>query len=102
MKKLLVVDGNSILNRAFYGVRPLTTRDGRNTNAIFGFINMLSRVKRVLSSCAESNCKPEMNRKNNPQRIGSQDMPTLRVIIYLLCFLRTLYTKIVKAYLNNK
>ena len=41
MKKLLVVDGNSILNRAFYGVRPLTTRDGRNTNAIFGFINML-------------------------------------------------------------
>lgn len=41
MKKLLIVDGNSILNRAFYGVRPLTTRDGRNTNAIFGFINML-------------------------------------------------------------
>ncbi|MBP5244990.1 MAG: DNA polymerase I [Clostridia bacterium] len=41
MKKLLAVDGNSILNRAFYGVRPLTTKDGRNTNAIFGFINML-------------------------------------------------------------
>ena len=41
MKKMLIVDGNSILNRAFYGVRPLTTRDGRNTNAIFGFINML-------------------------------------------------------------
>ena len=41
MKKLLIVDGNSILNRAYYGVRPLTTRDGRNTNAIFGFINML-------------------------------------------------------------
>ena len=43
MKKLLIVDGNSILNRAFYGVRPLTTRDGRNTNAIFGFINMLHK-----------------------------------------------------------
>ena len=41
MKKLLCVDGNSILNRAFYGVKPLTTRDGRNTNAIFGFIQML-------------------------------------------------------------
>jgi DNA polymerase-1 len=41
MKKLLAVDGNSILNRAFYGVRPLTTKDGRNTNAVFGFINML-------------------------------------------------------------
>ncbi len=43
MKKLLVVDGNSLLNRAFYGVRPLTTRDGRNTNAIFGFIGMLHK-----------------------------------------------------------
>ena len=43
MKKLLIVDGNSILNRAFYGVKPLTTRDGRNTNALFGFINMLYR-----------------------------------------------------------
>lgn len=41
MKKLLAVDGNSLINRAFYGVKPLTTRDGRNTNAIYGFINML-------------------------------------------------------------
>lgn len=49
MKKLLIVDGNSILNRAFYGVRPLTTRDGRNTNAIFGFINMLYKQLEELS-----------------------------------------------------
>lgn len=42
MKKLLAVDGNSLLNRAFYGVKPLTTRDGKNTNAVYGFINMLS------------------------------------------------------------
>ena len=41
MKKLLAVDGNSLINRAFYGVKPLTTRDGRNTNAVFGIINML-------------------------------------------------------------
>jgi len=41
MKKLLCVDGNSLLNRAFYGVKPLTTRDGKNTNATFGFIKML-------------------------------------------------------------
>lgn len=40
-KKLLIIDGNSILNRAFYGVRPMTTRDGRPTNAIYGFINMI-------------------------------------------------------------
>ena len=38
---LLVIDGNSLLNRAFYGIRPLTTKDGRQTGAIFGFLNML-------------------------------------------------------------
>lgn len=42
--KLLALDGNSIINRAFYGVRPLTTRDGRHTNAVFGFINILNRL----------------------------------------------------------
>lgn len=39
--KLLVIDGNSILNRAFYGVRILTTKDGKFTNGIFGFMNIL-------------------------------------------------------------
>ena len=39
--KLLVIDGNSILNRAFYGVRLLTTKDGRFTNGIFGFMNIV-------------------------------------------------------------
>ncbi|MBR2343149.1 MAG: DNA polymerase I [Clostridia bacterium] len=43
MKKILVIDGNSIINRAFYGVRPLTTKDGRHTNAIFGMINIITR-----------------------------------------------------------
>ncbi len=43
MKKLLVVDGNSIINRAFYGIRPLTTKDGQNTNAVFGFLQILLR-----------------------------------------------------------
>jgi len=38
--KLLVLDGNSILNRAFYGIKLLTTKDGRYTNAIFGFLSM--------------------------------------------------------------
>ena len=41
--KLMVLDGNSIINRAFYGVKPLTTREGLYTNAIFGFLNMLQR-----------------------------------------------------------
>ena len=39
--KLLVIDGNSILNRAFYGIRMLTTKDGKYTNGIFGFMNIL-------------------------------------------------------------
>lgn len=43
MKTFLVVDGNSILNRAFYGIRPLTTKDGLHTNAVYGFVNILKR-----------------------------------------------------------
>lgn len=43
--RLLVVDGNSIVNRAFYGIRPLTTKDGQFTNAIYGFLTMLSKIK---------------------------------------------------------
>ncbi len=43
MKKLLVIDGNSILNRAFYGIRPLTNKDGLYTNAIYGMITIISR-----------------------------------------------------------
>ena len=43
--KLMVIDGNSILNRAFYGIRPLTTREGLHTNAIFGFLMTLLRLK---------------------------------------------------------
>lgn len=39
--KLLLIDGNSIINRAFYGVRPLSTTTGIPTNAIFGFLNIL-------------------------------------------------------------
>ncbi len=43
MKKILVIDGNSIINRAFFGVRPLTTKQGKHTNAIYGMINIISR-----------------------------------------------------------
>ena len=43
--KLMVIDGNSIVNRAFYGIRPLTTRDGLYTHAIFGFLTTLLRLK---------------------------------------------------------
>ena len=40
---MIVFDGNSILNRAFYGVKPLTTKDGLPTNAVFGFVNILQK-----------------------------------------------------------
>ena len=43
--KLLVLDGNSILNRAFYGIKLLTTKDGRFTNGIYGFMSILLRLR---------------------------------------------------------
>lgn len=43
MKKLLCIDGNSILNRQFYGIRYLSAKDGFPTNALFGLINVISR-----------------------------------------------------------
>ncbi len=42
--KLMILDGNSIVNRAFYGVRPLSAPDGTPTNAVFGFLNILQRM----------------------------------------------------------
>jgi len=49
--KLLVIDGNSIVNRAFFGIKMLTTKDGTFTNAIYGFLNILVRLREV--------CQPE-------------------------------------------
>ena len=42
--KLLVIDGNSIVNRAFFGIRPLSNKEGFPTQAIFGFLNILRRM----------------------------------------------------------
>lgn len=43
--KLLVIDGNSIVNRAFYGIKLLTTKKGEYTNAIYGFLNIMLKLK---------------------------------------------------------
>ena len=43
--KCMVIDGNSIINRAYYGIRPLTNRGGLYTHAIFGFLTTLLRLK---------------------------------------------------------
>ena len=44
--KLLILDGNSVINRAFFGVKPLTTREGLYTHAIYGFLNILERMEK--------------------------------------------------------
>ena len=46
--KLLVIDGNSIVNRAFFGMHPLNNKEGFPTHAIFGFLNILRRMEREL------------------------------------------------------
>ncbi|MBQ7981925.1 MAG: DNA polymerase I, partial [Clostridia bacterium] len=48
MNTVLIVDGNSILNRAFYGIRPLTTKEGIHTNAVYGMITMLHKQLEAL------------------------------------------------------
>ncbi len=48
MKTLLCIDGNSILNRSFYGIRLLTTKDGFPTNALYGLVNVISRELEAL------------------------------------------------------
>ena len=44
--KLLILDGNSVINRAYYGVKPLTNREGLYTHAIFGFLNILDKLEK--------------------------------------------------------
>ena len=44
--KLLILDGNSVINRAYFGVKPLTTREGLYTHAIYGFLNILERMEK--------------------------------------------------------
>ncbi len=53
MKHMIVFDGNSILNRAFYGIRPLTTKDGLPTNAVFGFVNIIDKSISSLGTVPE-------------------------------------------------
>ena len=48
MERLLILDSNSLLNRAFFAIPPLTTSEGVNTNAVYGFFNMLFKIKEEL------------------------------------------------------
>ena len=44
--KLMILDGNSVINRAYYGVKPLTNREGLYTHAIYGFLNILDKMEK--------------------------------------------------------
>ena len=44
MEKLVLIDGHSILNRAFYGVPELTNSEGLHTNAVYGFLNIMFKI----------------------------------------------------------
>ncbi len=93
--KLLALDGNSILNRAFYGIKLLTTKDGSKfTNGIYGFLNILLRIKEEVSPDAVAiafdvkapTFRHEMysgykaNRKGMPPELAQQ-MPPLKELL---------------------
>ncbi len=95
MKKLMVLDGNSIVNRAFYGVsQNLTTRGGQPTNAIFGFLNILNKLLGEVSPDAlcvtfdrsaptfrhQAYDQYKANRKGMPEELASQ-MPLLKDVL---------------------
>ncbi len=93
--KLLALDGNSVLNRAFYGIKLLTTKDGSKfTNGIYGFLNILLRLKEEVSPDAVAiafdvkapTFRHEMysgykaNRKGMPPELAQQ-MPPLKELL---------------------
>lgn len=97
--KLLVIDGNSIANRAFYGIKLLTTKDGQFTNAIYGFLNILIKLKAECEPDAvavafdlkaptfrhEMYSEYKAGRKGMPPELRSQ-MPMIKEILgYLGC-----------------
>ena len=74
--KLLAIDGNSILNRAFYGIRGLTNSKGFPTNAIFGFYNILDKMLKEIEPqyvVAAFDLKAPTFRHKNMINIKQQD-----------------------------
>lgn len=92
--KLLVLDGNSILNRAFYGIKLLTTKAGEYTNGIYGFLTMLNKLLEETSpdgvAIAFDQKGPtfrhkayegyKSNRKGMPEELAQQ-MPVLQELL---------------------
>lgn len=92
--KLLVIDGNSILNRAFYGIKLLTTRDGLYVNGIYGFYNIYAKLMAEVSPDAvavafdlpaptfrhKAYAGYKAQRKGMPEELHSQ-MPLLKELL---------------------
>ena len=76
MKKLLIVDGNSIVNRAFFGIRPLSTKAGLPTNAVFGFLSILKKHLDALEpdfrACAFDVHEPTFRHQAYPDYKGNR------------------------------
>ena len=95
--KLLVLDGNSIVNRAFYGIKTLSTKDGKFTNGIFGFLNILFSLREtykpegiaIAFDVHAPTFRHEMykdykgNRKGMPEELAQQ-MPILKDLLKAL------------------
>ncbi len=95
--RLMVIDGNSILNRAFYGIKLLTTKDGKFTNGIYGFMTILLRLTEEVKPDAVAiafdvkapTFRHKMydgykaQRKGMPAELAEQ-MPTLKVLLRAL------------------
>jgi len=94
MKKLLIIDGNSIINRAFYGIKLLTNKHGLYTNAIYGFLNiMFKHLEEVEPDCVavafdlkaptfrhKMYSEYKAQRKGMPQEL-SQQMPVMKEVL---------------------
>ena len=92
--KLMVLDGNSIVNRAFYGIRPLTTRQGLYTNAIYGFVTTLQRLldeekpealcvtfdRREPTFRHQADASYKAQRKGMPEELAMQMLPLKQVL----------------------
>ena len=92
--KLLCIDGNSIMNRAFYGIRVLSSSKGEYTNAITGFMNIyLKEIEAVKPDCVavafdlkaptfrhKANATYKANRKGMPEELAQQ-MPLIKELL---------------------
>ncbi|MBR5542639.1 MAG: DNA polymerase I [Oscillospiraceae bacterium] len=92
--KIMVIDGNSIVNRAFYGVRPLTNAEGLNTNAIYGFLSIYFKILEEVKPdgvCVAFDLKKptfrhlkyegyKANRKGMPDELAEQMQPLKEVL----------------------